>query len=145
MKWQGPYEFKLSRYRSKSDDSISFAVDHLEHHLVDSVDHVLGVALESRLHASIVEDLSDDQAGFVGVRFSVFVQADNQLITLVVFKGDVFELRTGFSSLYRRIFTFACSSISDFMKAICLMALEIGLITKAGPRRDLLETTTLST
>ena len=31
------------------------------------------------------------------------------------------------------------------MKAICLIALEMGLITKAGPKRDLFETTTLST
>lgn len=40
---------------------------------------------------------------------------------------------------------FDCYSIIDFMKAICLIPLEIGLITNAGPRTSLLETTTLST
>lgn len=33
----------------------------------------------------------------------------------------------------------------DFMKDICLIALEIGLMTKAGPRISLFVTTTLST
>ena len=32
-----------------------------------------------------------------------------------------------------------------FMKAICRIALEIGLTTRAGPINDLFDTTTLST
>lgn len=139
------YHFNLLKYSKQSNNLVRLAVDHLHHHLVYPANHVLRIALQSCLHARIVEQLPDYQTRLFWIILPELVQLHNQLVPLVVLKCDVSQLSSRLARLNYTIRTFACSSMRDFMKAICLMALEMGLMTSAGPSMDLLETTTLST
>ncbi len=128
-----------------SDNFVAFAVNYLQHHLVDAIYHVLGVTLHTCLHTGVVEHLTNYHAGLFRRILSELVQAHNQIVSGVVFESNVPQLSSSLARLHNQKNTFACSSIRDFMKAICLIALEIGLMTKAGPIRGFVETTTLST
>ena len=122
-----------------------FFLDNLEHHLVDPVDHALWVTFQPSLEAGVIEQLPNNKTGLLGIVFSVIIQFKDQLVILIVLKSYISQLRSWFTRLNNNKLTFACSSINDFMKAICLIALEIGLITNAGPSILLFDTTTLST
>lgn len=67
-------------------------MDDVEHHLVDPLDHVLGVILEARLHAGVVEQLTDYHAGLLLVLLAVLVQLHHQVVGLVILESDVSEL-----------------------------------------------------
>lgn len=64
-------------------------MDDFEHELVDPLDHIPAVALQSCLHAGVVEHLPHDQTGFVGRVLPVLVEFHHQLVLLVELESDV--------------------------------------------------------
>jgi len=63
----------------------------------------------------------------------------------VVLEGNISQIVSLFASLDKYTITLTFSYMIDLMNAICRMPLEMGLMTKAGPSKDLVETDTLST
>jgi len=87
--------FKYYEYLNRrSHNGVTlFLIDNLHHQFIDSLDHVLAVALQAGLHAGIVEELPDNQAGLFGGVLSKFVEVDHELIGLVELESDVPQLR----------------------------------------------------